>query len=212
MDELAAAIAATYEVFARYPPRTNMDGCPCCVSDRDQASLRGVPFAELPARRLAHFAHKAMNTWGEINDYKHFLPRVIEVEANESDAFAGIHVTLAKLEHARWREWPDDEVRAVSDALCALWRPELGRPLRAADPWQLLRDLDRVGLGDQCRVEWLAGDSHLASLHLAEAVRWGRDDAWLLSTAVRDYLERAFFRWGDDVLSEAHLTASIRGG
>ena len=35
---LAAATKRMYAVFSRYPLKSDMDACPCCTTDEDQAA------------------------------------------------------------------------------------------------------------------------------------------------------------------------------
>ena len=64
-----------------------------------------------------------MTTWGTEEDFKHFLPRLLElVTAEESITdVVDSEVLLGKLAYADWTHWPSEEQKAVNDYLNALW-------------------------------------------------------------------------------------------
>lgn len=65
MDEriaLQAAIDKLYTIFARYPLRHPVIGCPHCVSQVDQERIASKPLRQLKGEDLERFAWKAMST------------------------------------------------------------------------------------------------------------------------------------------------------
>ncbi len=57
-------------VFSVYPYPENIHGCPCCVSSDD--------IEELKRGRLGRYLCKAMTTWGESRDFKHYIPQLFK--------------------------------------------------------------------------------------------------------------------------------------
>jgi len=120
--ELAQAHQALIAVFAKYPLRDDTDGCSCCVSAADHAELQGG--------NLRRYAFKAMTTWGNEADFKHFLPVLLSALTPDSDYYPGtIHEGACdlqcfanKLAYAHWQNWPAEEQQAVLDCLRAWWR------------------------------------------------------------------------------------------
>lgn len=102
------------DVFGRYPRPATVEGCPCCVSARDsEALLAGEPAA------LRRYAGKAISTWGGVDEFRHFLPRLLDaVAAGEVD----LDTVTGKLGYAGWARWPADERAAVRARLVDLWR------------------------------------------------------------------------------------------
>ena len=76
---LHEAVERLYEVFARYPLITPVTGCPCCTTPADYAMLASKPLRQLTAKDLRKYATKALTTWGDVNDFRHFLPRLFEL-------------------------------------------------------------------------------------------------------------------------------------
>lgn len=121
---LTDATKTLYKVFAHYPAKQRIEGCPCCVSDADKSILHTARLQELPPEHLSRFAFKAMTTFGDTEDFKHFLPRIFELSAQRAlpvDEF----VVLGKLEYGHWHQWPAKEVAAIRNFLLAWWQHDV---------------------------------------------------------------------------------------
>ncbi len=120
-QELERAIEQLYVTFAGYPLRRVVEGCPHCVSAADNQMLHAAPLRALPRKNLEKYAWKAMTTWGKVEDFKHFLPRLLEVLVADDfnvvlEAFGG------KFRYAGYAAWPDEERLAVAAFCMAWWR------------------------------------------------------------------------------------------
>lgn len=119
-EELHNAIEHLYNTFSVYPLRLTMEGCPCCVSGTDKAHIHSKPLRDLDGNDLSRYAFKAITTWGNTRDFKHYLPRIFELLAT-THLLTDTFVVLGKLEYAQWQEWPGEEKRAVTGFLLAWW-------------------------------------------------------------------------------------------
>src|SRR4051794_20200880 len=81
VQALHMSIEALYSVFSAYPLRPHVMGCPCCVSEKDNHDLHARPLREFTCEHLRRYAFKAMTTWGKVEDFKHFLPRIFELSS-----------------------------------------------------------------------------------------------------------------------------------
>jgi hypothetical protein len=173
---------------------------------------------------LDRYLFKAMTTWGTEEDFKHFVPRLLDLYASSTDAW----LLCDKLGYARWRSWPEPEQRAVERYLLALWRAELaeyGPPLPGNVLLQTMvtLDLDLAPYDLRKKLEtWRLDSSRESARHIAGfvlehgmALFWpsgfnGRltlwqakweiaEDVreWLLEPATRDRLEASFVVHGD---------------
>ena len=79
--ELTAAIENSYRTFAVYPLRTDTGPCSCCHSPQDNHRLCAKPLRMLGPKDLRTYAYDALYTWGDEVDFKHFLPRIMELLA-----------------------------------------------------------------------------------------------------------------------------------
>jgi len=80
---------------------------------------------------------KALTTWGEVTDLKHFLPRILELlaqlDATQDWAIDG-ELIASKLRYADWRKWPADEQDALTQFFLAFRRlPVATTPYCTAD-------------------------------------------------------------------------------
>ncbi|MEU6076810.1 hypothetical protein [Micromonospora sp. NPDC047074] len=200
-DGLTVAIARVREVFARYPRRAVLDGCPHCrgpvtVDEHDLFSL---------SIRLG-------NTVGDRHDVKSLLPVLFERLVTATELDPGI--VLGKLRREEWRTWPATEQSAVDGYLEAVWRSLLAEyPARLGsflDASTFLGAASSAGESiDRFLAVWEATQGPAADRHLAEAVGEmargsGARTPWLRRGAVRDRLCRAFERdheesWADDL-------------
>lgn len=124
-------IKTLYRVFARYPRPTRLEGCPCCTDAETSRLLETRPLHALTADELSHYAFKAMTTWGDLDEFRYFLPRIFELTAFDA-LHCDTEVVLGKLGYAGWTDWPADEQEAIWAYVEALWV----QCVRANDIWQ----------------------------------------------------------------------------
>jgi hypothetical protein len=75
---LLERVEALYDAFAHCPVGDSVPGCPCCVSDEDAKNLARLPLRKLPDALLGRYAFKALSTWGDEADLRHFIPAIWE--------------------------------------------------------------------------------------------------------------------------------------
>ena len=123
-QELAAAIENLYMVFSAYPLSEVIHGCPCCVHDEDHQNLRSAPLRELTLPALRRYSEKAMTTWGDVDDFRHFLPRLLELVPENPLLFVE-EILFGKLNYGKWWTWSESEQKAIDRYLQALWAKTL---------------------------------------------------------------------------------------
>lgn len=109
-----------YRVFSRYPFPSDMEGCPCCVSDEHLRLLRSKPLRQLGGEELSRYVFKAMTTWGTEDDFKYYLPRIFELYISGWDGI-DTFLVLDKLLYGKWQKWPEEEQEAVRDYVLNWW-------------------------------------------------------------------------------------------
>ncbi len=125
---VAETVELLYDVFSVYPLAQKVEGCPCCVSAEDEAVLHVRPLRRMTAEDLRRYAFKALSTWGDENDFRHFLPRLLELAAEPRNYDMDLEAITGKLEYAKWSQWPDQEQQAIRFYLIALWKFGLTLP------------------------------------------------------------------------------------
>jgi len=123
-NEFEIAIEKLYKTFSKYPFKSKIEGCPCCVSDSDKLTLHSKQLRELEDDDLSRYAFKAMPTWGDANDYKHYLPRIFELTAHRK-LIVDTFVTFQKLEDGNWKEWEESEQQVIVEFLKAWWKYDI---------------------------------------------------------------------------------------
>ncbi|MEV4140762.1 hypothetical protein AB0J72_52430 [Dactylosporangium sp. NPDC049742] len=133
-QRLASAIDALYTTFSTVPKPTAIDGCPCCwLPAESEELLRPVPLRSLPTLAVAPYAAAVPFTAGSPDDFRYFLPRLLEVSV--TDGFAGpdadfmgwptIEPFLSRLRLTAWTTWDPAERSTVRAFLDAFWHDTL---------------------------------------------------------------------------------------
>jgi len=112
--ELVRAIDELYDAFDAYPLRERIDSCPHCELDAAERRLHLRPLRELTWTDLGIFSFKALTSFGDQDDFRHFLPRLLELYVlDHAGAPYTLFMLCHKLDAATWTRWPADEVTAI---------------------------------------------------------------------------------------------------
>ena len=114
------ALEHLYAVFAKYSGPRDLGGCPCCTTEEHSKILVSKTLRELASDELEEYARKALTTWGTLNDYKYFLPRVMELALQDSFSYCA-EMMLEKLSYGGFPEWERVERQAVMGVLRSSW-------------------------------------------------------------------------------------------
>ena len=208
-----AAMEAVYTVFAHVRRPARVTGCPHCVAPGEDRPLLARPVRSLTPDDLGRYAAKALTTWGDEEDFRYFLPRLLDCARSDAFAYPDPEIVFGKLALARWQDWPAGE-RSAGEALLTAWwddtlarhpaAPELGTVLCCLgatgtnldpylDRWARLRSAEEVRHLHSFvmhEVRWVDGP------RLAGAF-WGRESAgqvvaWLTDGRAAAAVEAAF--------------------
>ncbi|HEY9127939.1 MAG TPA: hypothetical protein VIM62_12465 [Acidobacteriaceae bacterium] len=176
MPSMTEAIEALYEAFKRYPRPNKIECCPCgCTPPDATAHLVVKPLRDLPFADLADYSFSAMTTQGSVDDFRHFLPRLLEGIAKEPYTYCA-ETLFHKISYGKWITWPQEEQSAIMQYLDALWRYSLEsfpieRHLPACDEIEsVLSSIAQTGLSlspyleDWAETQTIAADEHLIQL------------------------------------------------
>ncbi len=110
---LEVTIERLFQTFARYRLRDRIDGCPHCNHEGAFGSVLHVkPLRELTSGDLFQFIWSALTTWGDEDDFRHFLPRMLELLAWR-DGLSDGWIIADKLNYGKWRGWPIEEQESL---------------------------------------------------------------------------------------------------
>jgi hypothetical protein len=206
-DGLNIAIAMLYETFTRYRVGS-LDGCPCCVLPEEIDRLKSAPLREADPETVASFAFCASNTWGTLNELKHFLPRILELKAHGLP-WPNLQIIYGKF--AQHGPWLPDEMTAIVGFTRALFLHSLSHPHGEC----IATVIESAGVAKMSVVPLLEEALTVLSPERATQIArvvdreagpltrggqawvWSTETQrlvhrWLLSAPVRDYLMRAF--------------------
>ena len=213
-EELEKAIANLYDTFAIYPLRSQIEACPCCVKEEDKNLIYTNSLNLLTGSQLNKFAFKSISTWGIVDDFKHFIPRLLELTAFGSQDFFWANIVIRKLEYANFNNWSEDEKIVIKEYSIALWNYILAEyPAVSLEPESFLYGFSTVFTDLTIFLQiWQNYPSNNALLHLAYFIIHEIDFNkvkvkifcfsetqtkqfmnWLLQPAILDRFERAFF-------------------
>lgn len=117
---LKNAVNNLYKTFSRY--RHKESGfCTHCVSVAENKRLDSKSLDRLSGEDLSRYASKALTTWGDAEDFKHFLPRIFELVAL-NDLGINSEIAFGKLEYANWQKWSAGERAAIENFFRELMR------------------------------------------------------------------------------------------
>lgn len=218
MKNLREATNLLYKVFSKYTIAGNLRerSCKCCVTDEEIKELLSVPLQQLTEDELGHFTRSALTTFGSIEDYKHFLPRILELLADTRGLILFDFLTFEKLNYSNWRKWEQQEVGAVEDYFIALWRVFINSKAILCN--KLSRDFELMirYIGIQKTLDiWGESENKSATIYLVDTLLYGlpfkleAKDAdiftkWCFSPLVKNKLEKFYFQ-----LDEEELAAKV---
>lgn len=121
---LESAIEQLYDVFSTYPLASGLRdrSCECCVTDEEISELTRSPLKDITIEGIGHFMRSAVTTYGDENDLKHFIPRIIELFQDKEYNLADDFLTFEKLNYCNWQNWELKEIDAIQTYLKELWK------------------------------------------------------------------------------------------
>lgn len=125
--QLRTAIDGLYAAFAGVPRPDALSYCGgCCLSDEEaRVLLEPRPVRDVPGEALWFYRVFLLSTVGAVADYRYFLPRILELTAEEAVRGGAetiyLEQNLQVLATAGWLTWADSERAAVDAYLRALW-------------------------------------------------------------------------------------------
>ncbi|MFF3665807.1 hypothetical protein [Microtetraspora malaysiensis] len=206
-SDLDSALDALYAAFSRYPLPAKSDVCDHCVSAERVLATRAAPLRMLTASALEPYAWNALNTWGDIDEFKHYLPRLLELLIlEELDGFLHAQSLMLRV-GVRWRSWRQTEQRAITATVGAWWRHTLSNYPRDVDIMRLIEiiaDCLELDLAPYL-AKWESNTAETAARHMASLMQdftvtvardteWDRLlDNWIRGSAPAEILEAGFF-------------------
>lgn len=171
--ELKTALDAAYAVFAPYRRPTAFEAAPHRKPEALLATLTAEPLRQVPCEAIGPYAGWAVTTVGDVDDYKHFLPRILEVAIDQTCPHMGCEPEIlgSRIAYAGFTKWPAKERDAIVAVFEAAWTRTLAEPPDHIDAETWIMGMAALDLPLGWRLErWLTMPEINPGLHLADAV------------------------------------------
>ena len=137
--QLKQSIDQLYNVFEKFPLQVNIAGCPCCINDEEKSKLHSKPLDELTQEELRPFLFASQTTIGDENDFKHFLPRILELVIEED--FIGFpEFIIGHIKYLKFQNWSLAEQDTIKFFLMSWWNYELAKEYEEYMPFYRVVD------------------------------------------------------------------------
>lgn len=173
---LSASIERLYDVFAKYRQPAHSHSSPYSgITEQHKARLYAKPLRELTEDGLGTYARHAMTTWGDITEYKHYLPRLYELLV-QHPGWTDAELLIGQLDTAEWSQWPDTERDAVIAFLHELWAWSLTIDPDDASCEGILQGFGHAGISAaRALMTWRTNQSWSATRQIAVLLIYERD-------------------------------------
>jgi len=113
-------IQQLYILFSSCAPPQTLIGCPCCTTTLTQTKWHQSDLAQIDVTSISDYTFKAMSTYGTIENFRYFLPRILELLALQQLPLDS-SLVWSKLKYAQWTKWSLEEVAAIRQFLAVFW-------------------------------------------------------------------------------------------
>ena len=222
---VSEAIDELYVVFSKYSVTHPIHGSPLCVTSEDQKRIASKPMRKLSPTDLDYFVFRAMSTWASVDEFKHFLPRILELYVFQFSDFQLVdgELIFSKLAQAQWQRWEEREQQNLEMFLFIWWRYLLSNvPYHdTIEAFSFINGIRVAGFDVKpYLLEWERSLDRLTAIqHLIDLIDMNfavskagfgivKDHSnsmlvWVTQPTVTEALEEAFFRYADTPIAFA---------
>ena len=111
---IGAALERAYAAFAREPRPTRLIVSPLRDAGKILETLTAAPLRALTCDQIGPYSSWAITTVGDARDYRHFLPRILELAVSDPTWLGAEPAVIAsKLKLGDWSAWGSEQRAAV---------------------------------------------------------------------------------------------------
>ncbi len=115
-EELSTIVEQAYKLFRRYKATKPLDVCTvCCLTEKEEDALVSVGVKSIPFDLLYAYNTAAKTEKPDINEFKHFLPRFLDLTAQMQFPSHSIELGLSRFEYYDKNEWTTEEHDLVQE-------------------------------------------------------------------------------------------------
>ncbi|WP_221091028.1 hypothetical protein [Deinococcus aquaedulcis] len=121
---LNQALDRLYDVFGQVPKPATLDACSCCMDDTEIRFILREPLRTLTASHLSSYASSALYTVGGWDDFRYFLPRLLELAVQGEWVWPDAELICKRVQYGLDEGYvlSGEEARALSAFQEAWWR------------------------------------------------------------------------------------------
>jgi hypothetical protein len=170
-EDLNEIVDRAYGLFGGYAVAKPLDVCTqCCITLEEEAQLVSLNVRSIPLKLLYKWNHAAKTKAPDLKEFKHFLPRFLELIAQFEFPAHSVELALKSFGYYRHGDWTKQEWQLIEDFSGIYFR----RFLRMF-PIPTVRSLDEIilmlfptGISAQLFLdEWRQTTSSKAAAHFA---------------------------------------------
>jgi hypothetical protein len=108
--ELQDIVSKSYQVFKKYKATIPLDACTaCCLTKNQESELVFLSVHDIPFELLYDYNTAAKTKKPSIHEFKHFLPRFLELTADQKFLHHSAELVLSRFHYYDKCEWTDEE-------------------------------------------------------------------------------------------------------
>ena len=214
--ELRNIIDRSYSIFSKYRVTVPLDVCiECCMTPSQMSAIANMTVKEIPFQLLYEYNTAAKTASPRIEEFKHFLPRFLELTAELKFLHHSAELILSRFEYYSKDEWTKEERQIIQD-----YAKEIFKYYLSIYPLPELEKIDSIIIllyktkVDILKVllEWKEVESHSSVLHLSDLVCdgfKGKNNDILSSGFADNTISKIVFDWLNSDFKLAKLKTQI---
>lgn len=114
--ELQDIVQNSYRIFKKYKATIPLDACTaCCLTKNQERELVSMSVHDIPFELLYDYNTAAKTKKPSIHEFKHFLPRYLELTADLKFLHHSAELVLSQFHYYDNSEWTEEEKELVHD-------------------------------------------------------------------------------------------------
>lgn len=200
--ELQDIVSKSYQVFKKYMATIPLDACTaCCLTKNQESELVSLSVHDIPFELLYDYNTAAKTKKPSIHEFKHFLPRFLELTADQKFLHHSAELVLSRFHYYDTNEWTGEEKELMqnfgqayfSQCLTIYPLPEL----ETIDSILIMLSETKINI-ESLLTSWTGFQSKESVLHFNDLVirgfRSDRQDELVSSFGGKD-LSKLIFEW-----------------
>lgn len=209
-------INKSYSVFSKYKITVPLDVCTeCCITPSQESSLASMSVKQIPFELLYEYNTAAKTELPSIEEFKHFVPRFLDLTAELKFLHHDTELILSRFEYYKKDEWAKEEFELIQN-----YAKELFKYFLTIYPLPELEKIDGIIIMlykakvdiKEILLEWSKVISLSSILHLSDLICSGFKGARneLLSSPFADeQISKLVFDWLNSDYELAELKPKI---